>query len=116
MSYRTWFTDGKGKTVINIDDSELEPSFMMSRGKGFEANYLKHLESLIFNDKEMDFSKIITLIVIMECIADNTKPIKIQCNKYPRLTRRVINVLGTFIDDNYIVLNKLYEYYVGKVK
>lgn len=116
MSYRKYLTDKKSRHLVNIDDTELEPTYQMGHGGKFKERYTKHLESLIYHDREMRMGEFLTLLVFVELINEKKTPICIQCNKRPRMVRDVISVIGEFLDNNYTVLNRLLEMYIGKVR
>jgi len=112
---KNFFTQGKGVTAFNIDNSIFSPTPVTClAGKRFEDKYVQQLESYIFNNKdELDPDKLIALIYIVGIVHKGHTPITIVTGKYRHLLPKIIAGLNKYFAKNYSTLFSIYTMFNG---
>lgn len=112
---KAYFTTGKAKYKMDLDHSGLAPSGVtMLSYKSFEVNYLKQLNSVIYNEKdELDPDKLIRLIQMVSHLKDPKDLIQIKSGKFSRTLPLIVKCLNEFFRKNHSVIYGMEQMFNG---
>ena len=112
---KVYFTTGKGKYKLDLDNSPLKPSpSVMLSYKSFETNYSKQLDAMIYNDQdELDVGKLIGLIQMVSLVKNNKDLIQVKSSKLSRTLPVIVKCINAFFVKNRSVIFGMEQMFNG---
>ena len=112
---KVYFTTGKGKYKLDLDNSPLKPSpAVMLSYKTFEVNYAKQLDSMIYNDKDdLDAEKLIGLIQMVSLVKGTKDLIQVKSTKLSRTLPTIVKCINAFFVKNRSVIFGMEQMFNG---
>lgn len=109
------FTSAKCKVQYDITNTSISPTRLTMASGDFAKAYRKQLDDLLYDfESEVNPTKLVGLLVVVEQVESGAKLIRIRAPGYNKLIPKVVSVLNDFYFTNGQILKGILDMFKGQ--